>query len=283
LIVLAAFAYFANDPFRKTLDYAVNYYQSLFVQETESIDDIIAKPSPAELAHNENYFGLGRLGNGDYAGAIIKFRSAAKLDPANLGYHYNLGIAYEKNGWHDNAIDELRFALKFQPDNPDILTWLGNAYFSKERWNDAAEAYDSAIKYGANDDRTFFNAAQVYMEIGKLTKAIRAIDSAIELNANDPDYYTISGIIKYNFEKYEEAIEDFEIARKIDPGDPEIDEWTRHTSEELREKRISKKVHRIGAQVDEYNQGLSGSRQRKLDEIFKRMEKLKEEVLDKQK
>ena len=107
LIALAVFAYFANNPFRKTVDDAVDYYQSLFVQETESIVDIIAKPSPGELAHNENYFGLGRLENGDYTGAIDKFSSAAKLDPDNPGYHRNLGIAYEKNGQHDNAIDEL--------------------------------------------------------------------------------------------------------------------------------------------------------------------------------
>lgn len=283
LIALAVSAFFANYWFHETENDPVDHDQEPLAMEAERVDDFPAKPSPGELAHNENYFGLGRLENRDYQGAIDKFISATELDPDNPEYHANLGIAYEKEGQHDNAIDQLEEALKSQPDNPDYLSWLGNAYFSKEQWQEAAEAYDRAIKFGADDHRVFFSAAQVYLEIGTRIKALGAIDSAIERHGDDPDYYTISGIIKYSFKRYEDAIEDFEVARKMNPGNPVDNEWLQHATEALRDGNMPKKDPRTDGHADEYDQGSANNHRGKLDEIYRRMEKLKKEFLDKSK
>ena len=282
LTVLAALAFFVYNPFRETVMDTANYNQSQFAGETEDVDGIIERPSPGELAHNENYFGLGRLENRDYEGAIEKFISAATHEPGNLEYRANLALAYEKNGQHDNAIDQLTFALTFQPNNSDYLSLLGNAYFSKEQWADAAEAYDSALKYGANDHRMLFNAAQVYLEIGTLIKAIGAIDSAIALNEDDPDYHRISGIIKCKFKRYEEAIEDFEVARKMDPDNLEVDQWIQYAAGLLRNRHKPGKAYKTHDQAGEYPQDSGNSHQDEVDDIFRRMEKLKEEFMNRQ-
>jgi len=145
-IALAVIVFLANDPFRNAINDIINRYQGEYRQEAERANDVPSKLSPGEMAHNEHYFGLGRLGNGDYRGAIDKFTLATSLDPGNPEYHANLAIAYEKDGQHDNAIGQFTIALMFQPNSPDLLSWLGSAYFSKKQWKDAAKAYDGAIE-----------------------------------------------------------------------------------------------------------------------------------------
>lgn len=281
LIVLAVFAFLTNIPFRKTVDVAVSYYQNPSVNGAETVPETISVPSPGEIAHNENYFGVGRLQTRDYKGAIDKFISATTLDPANPVYHANLGIAYEKDGQHDSAIDQLTIALKYQPEDPDLFSWLGDAYFSKEQWKDAAEAYDGAIEYGTTDSRILFNMAQAYLEIGALVRAIGAIDSAIEIKRDDPDYYITSGIIRFNFMRYEDAVEAFESAKRIDAGNPVIDEWIQHASQRMRDGNLPRTPNRTKIQPDEYSRGPDDSRRKKIDEIYRRMEILKKEFMGK--
>ncbi len=269
LIALVAVSLFAYILLRRT---ATTEYT-----DDGRVNDIIETPSQGERAHNENYFGLGRLENQDYQGAIDKFISATELDPDNPDYYANLAIAYEKDGQHDNAIDQVTIALTFQPNSPKYLSWLANAHFSKEQWQDAAEAYDAAIRYGSTDHRTLSSAAQVYLETGALIKALGAIESAIVLHGDDPDYYRISGIIKYDFQRYEDAIEDFERAGKMNPGNPENDEWIQYASDALKRKDMPKEARR----TKEYYQESDNSGQKKLDEIHRRMEELKEGFMDK--
>jgi len=181
--------------------------------------------SPSEIAHNENYFGVGRLENRDYEGAIEKFLRATKLEFNNPEYHTNLAAAYGKNDQPDRAIEHLIIALKLKPENPEALVHLGNVYFDQQQWQRAAATYDQAILQGAKEHKTLFNAAQAYFEADAPVKAMKAIDSAVALKGDDPDYLIFSGIIKCRFENYDEAIRDFEAAKRIRPDHPGIDEW----------------------------------------------------------
>jgi len=277
LTALAILAFIISNPFRETVDEAIRHYRSRSPVETENVGDMRAGPSQGEMAHNENYFGEGRMEEGDYGGAIEKFSSAVELDPENPNYHANLAMAYEKIGQHGNAIDQLRVALTFQPDNAEFYTWLGDAYFGNEQWQDAAEAYDSALAHGANDHLTYFSAAQAYLESGPLIKAMGAIDSAIELNPRDPDYYRVSGMIKSRFQRYEDAMRDFETARKMDPGDRNTDEWIKYVSDGLRDGNWVEEAYGIEGPAGVAHQGSDDPRQKKLDEIYERMERLKEQ------
>ena len=268
LIALALSAFLTNVSCRETVDMAVSYYQNLFTPEAEAVPETTARPSPGEMAHNENYFGIGRLETHDYKGAVDKFILATTLDPDNPVYHANLAIAYEKTGQHDSAIDQLTIALKSQPDNPNFLSWLGNAYSSRKQWKDAADAYDRAIRYGTNDHRILFNAAQAYLEIGARIKAIGAIDTAIALKGDDPDYLLVSGMVRYGFKRYEDAIEALKKAKRISPDNPEIDEWIQRAYKGLRDTNLPRTINRTDSQVDENSRGSDNSRQKKIDEIY---------------
>jgi len=181
--------------------------------------------SSSEIAHNENYFGIGRLQNRDYKGAIEKFLLATKLEFSNPEYHTNLAIAYSKNRQPDNAIAHFIIALKLKPESPKALARLGDVYFDREQWQQAAATYDRAILQEAKDHKTLFNAAQAYFEADQPVKAMKTVDSAIALKEDDPDYLTLSGIIKCRFENYDEAVRDFRSAKRISPDHPGIDEW----------------------------------------------------------
>ncbi len=284
LICVGTLSFAPRSPFREMVFEAVHYYRNLLTEEEEGriVADGIPEPSPGEAAHNENYFGVGRLENKDYKGAIEKFISATTLDPAHPEYHANLAVAYEKDGQHDRAIDQLSIALAFEPDDPNLLSWLGTSYFSKEQWGKAAEAYDRSIDNGADDHLTLFNASQAYLEAGQLTKAISAIESAIALKGNDADYYRVSGMIKYYFRQYEDSLRDFEAARNANPDSAAVGEWIEHITLGLRDGNMPRIDHDADGKpvVDSR---ASDPRQKKLDEIFERMERIKEDFWKKYK
>jgi tetratricopeptide (TPR) repeat protein len=279
LISLAILAFLTNSPLRGIVDDAVDYYQDLSTPDTEGVPVALEKPSPGEIAHNENYYGIGRLETRDYKGAIEKFISATTLDPEVPEYHANLAIAYEKNGQHEDAIDQLKIVLKSQPDNPDFLSLLGNAHFGQDQWAEAAEAYGKALLLGIDDHKVLFNAAQVYLEVGALKRASDAIDAAISLKGDDADYHVTLGIIRHNAMRYEDAIDAFEAARKIAPGRSGIDEWIQHASQKLEDESLKRTAPRTDIRSDRYPLGTSPAKRREIDAIYRRMEKLKEDFM----
>ena len=281
LIGLTILVLFAGGPLRKLMDYVTDYYRGQPEEETLIVGGILGEMSPSEQAHNENYFGVGRLDKGDYEGAVEKFSLAVELDPGSPEYHRNLGIAYEKDGQHGNAVEAFGNALTLEPENHDTVTLLAGAYFGNQQWRDSADAYDRAIQLGAHNDRTYFNAAQAYLENGSLIRAIGAIDSAIELNGKDPDYYRVSGIVKCGFGRYEEAMKDFKAAEGLDPEDSDTKEWIKFASAQLEEGGSPETDYESDRHKDEFYEGLDKIQQRKVDDLHRRMNRLKEELLGK--
>ncbi len=58
----------------------------------------------------------------DWAGAIVEYRVALRIDPKNANAHYNFGWALEQMGSLQEALQEYREAYEISPQNPVFQT-----------------------------------------------------------------------------------------------------------------------------------------------------------------
>ena len=69
------------------------------------------------------------IGEEDYKGAIIEFRSALQLDPRLSKAHYQLALAYIEVKDAVNAYRELEMASQVDPNNIDAITKAAEMLF----------------------------------------------------------------------------------------------------------------------------------------------------------
>jgi tetratricopeptide (TPR) repeat protein len=84
-------------------------------------DKALTQPRrPQEIAQgHESYIraGLNYYQRGDLEKAAQAMEIASKLAPANIAYHYNLGLVYSELGQDKEAVREWEAVLKLDPDH----------------------------------------------------------------------------------------------------------------------------------------------------------------------
>lgn len=103
--------------------------------------------------HGQNSFFLDRLlkGNaayraGRYQDAVGEYREAARLEPASVSAHSNLGRALAKVGLFEEAIGELESALKLRPEHGPSLYYLALCMDHKGLRERAVLAYEKFLR-----------------------------------------------------------------------------------------------------------------------------------------
>ena len=136
---------------------------------------------------------LGRLDDAIKAGM-----QAAKLAPADIDAHYNLGLAYTDAKDYAHAIVSYRRALKLNEKHG--LSWnnLGSALEQQGDKDAALDAYNRAIELNGQHAEAQNNAGAIYSEQGKLDQARACFAAAI---AARPDFveahYNLSSLKTY--------------------------------------------------------------------------------------
>ena len=165
----------------------------LAVQCIEAAIAVNAKVALYQRNIGEMYRRIGQLDKSAKAG-----RQAAKLAPADLDAHYNLGLAYSDAKDYAKAVQSYRKALKLNPQHG--LSWnnLGSALEQQGDKAAALEAYQKAIAINALHAEAQNNAGAVYSEQGKLDEARACFQAAIDAR---PDFveahYNFSSLKTY--------------------------------------------------------------------------------------
>ncbi|HEY6200334.1 MAG TPA: tetratricopeptide repeat protein [Candidatus Binatia bacterium] len=94
--------------------------------------------------------GVAFFENGMLDGAVVAFRRALLLNPADSDMHNNLGIVYIRQGKFEPAIGAFKLALKTDPNNAEAYNQLGNVYLKLGRGSDAIAAYREALRLDAD-------------------------------------------------------------------------------------------------------------------------------------
>ena len=86
---------------------------------------------------------------GDYDAAIAAFRTAIRLKPEDVTFHYNLGLAHEKKGELEQAIAANREVIRLEPDLAVAYWNVGHLLRHQGKYSEALTALRRAHELGS--------------------------------------------------------------------------------------------------------------------------------------
>lgn len=130
------------------------------------------------------------------AGAMALYRQIARLDPANVSCHLNLGILALKAGRADIAETEFRKAIELAPDDYTGYQELTRLYLRiKRNLREAKTLAAKAVALQPQAD-TYYDLGLACLANEDLDEALTALEQAIELDPGNATYARIHQLIE---------------------------------------------------------------------------------------
>lgn len=104
--------------------------------------------------------------------SVALLRRAAKLDPGNLDYPYEIAYAYYQAAEYQKAIDMLSPLTTHQNTNDRVFQLLGNSWDNAGNRDKAIEVYKSGLA-------KFHASGKLYMELGGMYLTVKDYDMAV--------------------------------------------------------------------------------------------------------
>ena len=161
-------------------------------------------------AHGFEGEGRALLATGDHEGAERALTEAVRLDSGNWKAQQSLGMLYDDLGRYDEAIVAYRAALKIRPAEASILNNLGVAYYLKKDYPQAIETLERALRTARTTDRNrvYSNLGRAYARSGAYARAIDAFRRAKDL----PTAYNNVGVVLMEQDRSSDAAACFQKA-----------------------------------------------------------------------
>jgi len=105
-----------------------------------------APESPKETSQTHFNKGVFRESEGDLEGALLHYREAVRLEPANAIAQYNLGNIYFRLGAFESAIECYQAALQTDASLGKSYNNIGVAYYKLGRLDEAEQAWRQALQ-----------------------------------------------------------------------------------------------------------------------------------------
>jgi len=128
--------------------------------------------------------GLDLASQGDYAGAVERFRGALERDAEFADASFNLAVTYRKLGLYERAATVLEDLVIRHPKNPEYLFALGHARFGSGELDAAEKRFLEALSADPGHLKSLFALAAVLERKGELEKAR---DRFVEYLVRDPE------------------------------------------------------------------------------------------------
>ncbi|MGH9442412.1 MAG: tetratricopeptide repeat protein, partial [Thermoanaerobaculia bacterium] len=128
--------------------------------------------------------GKKRLGDGDFAGAIVLFHKVLTQNPEDLESTLCLAQAYE--GVHDwsGALTQYRRALEIQPADAAAAFGAGSIFTVQGRPQEAERFFQLAIKADPRDVRGYLGMGNLKASTRHLDEAEKWLRRALEIDPN---------------------------------------------------------------------------------------------------
>jgi tetratricopeptide (TPR) repeat protein len=131
-----------------------------------------------------------------YGEAAVAFQDAIGLDPANWGYHLNLGLALKKAGQADEALAAFRKAADLNPESYSANKEAGEALAKSGQHAEAKTFYEKAVALSPDDPDAQYNLGVCQVNLGESEAALPHFEKAVELKPDYADaYYQMATIL----------------------------------------------------------------------------------------
>ncbi|MFW5770664.1 MAG: tetratricopeptide repeat protein [Spirochaetota bacterium] len=209
---------------------SAHYNMALALQKSGdevSAIDYLKKAGSIDQSGNIASMAYGRLGTiftkrGDYQLAEKYLSMAAKIDPAEPLFHYNLGITYLKQDNPQKALESFHKAEALGVKDENLLENLGEAYASLQQYDKSLEVYERLKPLQENNVRILSRIAELYYRKGELDRAYdyyKKITTLEPASENARIAYLNMGNILDDQQQFRDAIDAYQKALSIDPKD----------------------------------------------------------------
>jgi tetratricopeptide (TPR) repeat protein len=132
--------------------------------------------------------GMGRMGAGDYVGAIERFNKAVGIWPRLAAGYLERGLAHRNMNQEDAAIADFERAVQEDSNLGPAHTALGEVYRERGDLTRAIAEFTLAINLNPSTD-AYYQRGQVYNSQGQHQMAIQDYDLAIHEQPDAPYVY----------------------------------------------------------------------------------------------
>lgn len=150
--------------------------------------------------------------------ALEYYERAAKANPSNAEYYYDIGECYYNLERYEKAAEAYSQALKVEPQHAGAYWGLGLCYGEMKDYQKSIDGYKEAIKIDPHNADTRFGLGDSYAALGRYQEAIEGYQEAILVEPNNAEIYQRLGDCYGKLGRYQEAIEAHKQSIKIGPG-----------------------------------------------------------------
>jgi tetratricopeptide (TPR) repeat protein len=157
---------------------------------------------------------------GDYAGAVLDYQDAQRLDP-NDAVSIALARCYSSLNRHTLAVEYGRAAVSVKPDNLDYRRTLAAVYLAAFEIDSAAAQYAEIVRRDSSDVDSWFNMARLYQ--GRRPEQALAVYERL-LQRFGPQWEVLLQIAEINgaLQRHDRAAEALRRMTELEPGNREL-------------------------------------------------------------
>jgi spermidine synthase/Flp pilus assembly protein TadD len=139
-----------------------------------------------ESADLHNLLGIALADKGQFAGAIVQFREALRMDPDSAQTHWHLGAALASQDAREEAIGYLRRSVQLDSSNGHAHYDLGGCLLAAHQLDGAVEEFRAASRLMPNSVEAHNNLGLALALEGKPGEAIDEFQRALTLDPESP-------------------------------------------------------------------------------------------------
>lgn len=196
---------------------AVAHHQAKRLPQAENLYHTILDRFPAH-ADTLHLRGLLAFQQGQNSLALAHIGQAIEQDSSKPHYHYNLGLAWEKEDQGEKAISAYRQALSLNPHYVEALSNLGHLYRRQRQWPEAIAAFQQALHLKPQSADLHNNLGVTYKEQGNLEAAMLQYRQALSISPHHAEALNNTGVVLQDQAKLTEAATAFHQALTFKPG-----------------------------------------------------------------
>ena len=155
----------------------------MVLQEALSRHNI--EKNPGDFESHYNLAAMLQAKN-DLEGAIVEYRAAVKLRPADAVANNALGAALVAASHEGEGVQYLQAALKARPDYFDAHYNLGLALAAQNEFDKAAAELQAAHQLQPQDAAVEANLGTALAELGRLAEAKAHLEHSLQIDPNQP-------------------------------------------------------------------------------------------------
>ena len=157
--------------------------------------------------------------NGDFDEAIIEFKAALLLDPANVNVHNSLGVCYGVLDKYEKALEAFEEAIGLDPEETMALYNAGFANMIMDNKDKALEYFLDADCKEADIFEVALQTGRLYLEMENSEKGKTFIEKAIKIKPESGFAFRYLGECYTALNKTDEAVSAYKKAIRINPND----------------------------------------------------------------